>query len=470
MATKDWNGFKKNGDTYIPNDLVARDAVTAITDGTGINSFSDVETALEDKVNKVAGKGLSTNDYNNTAKGIVDTAQANINANTKLIKDTVGWSGKNKKPFGETKGTVHGLTFVDNSDGSFSVSGTANNTDNRGRATIVLDKGDYILSGVADGGSSKYELHLKIGSTDISNYGGDTPFTIPSDGTECIYEFIYRSGAVINTTVYPMIRDANILDPTFEPYFGSTAFPRSEQSVLGAKNFVIPDGESKTNNGVTFTVNSDGTVDVSTESGGATADTTLPFHANLQNGIRYKMTGCPANGAWNKYVMYIDGKSVGHIGDMSDLGSGAEFTITETKKVGVTLFIPNGSIITTPINFSPMIRLATDSDDTYAPYAMTNKELTGKGLYKKGFPPANTDLDTLMDNGIYHLAGIYTHASTQDGNMYGVLTVEKGFDESYAYIVQTFTRLSSDTVYVYKRFYASSTWSKWNSFTGTVLS
>ena len=30
----------------------------------------------------------------------------------------------------------------------------------------------------------------------------------------------------------------------------------------------------------------------------------------------------------------------------------------------------------TPVTVYPMLRLASDTDDTYAPYAMTNKELT----------------------------------------------------------------------------------------------
>lgn len=60
MAIKDWNGFKKNGDTYIPKDATAREGLTG-------------------KVDKVTGKGLSTNDYDNTAKGIVDGATAKFN-------------------------------------------------------------------------------------------------------------------------------------------------------------------------------------------------------------------------------------------------------------------------------------------------------------------------------------------------------------------------------------------------------
>ncbi len=44
------------------------DDITAIKDGTTIDSFGDVETALSGKVDKVSGKGLSENDYTTAEK------------------------------------------------------------------------------------------------------------------------------------------------------------------------------------------------------------------------------------------------------------------------------------------------------------------------------------------------------------------------------------------------------------------
>lgn len=45
--------------------------VSSIKDGQTIDSFADVESTLADKVDKVAGKGLSTNDYTDADKAIV---------------------------------------------------------------------------------------------------------------------------------------------------------------------------------------------------------------------------------------------------------------------------------------------------------------------------------------------------------------------------------------------------------------
>ena len=63
-----------------------RDAITAIKDGQSIDSFGDVETALSNKVDKVSGKGLSTNDYDNTEKTKVTNAQPKTLATAKTIE------------------------------------------------------------------------------------------------------------------------------------------------------------------------------------------------------------------------------------------------------------------------------------------------------------------------------------------------------------------------------------------------
>lgn len=53
-------------------DTVARNAIADIKDGENLDSFADVETALDDKVDKVSGKGLSTNDFTTAEKTKLD--------------------------------------------------------------------------------------------------------------------------------------------------------------------------------------------------------------------------------------------------------------------------------------------------------------------------------------------------------------------------------------------------------------
>lgn len=53
-------------------DTVARNAIADIKDGENLDSFADVETALATKVDKVSGKGLSTNDFTTAEKTKLD--------------------------------------------------------------------------------------------------------------------------------------------------------------------------------------------------------------------------------------------------------------------------------------------------------------------------------------------------------------------------------------------------------------
>lgn len=74
---------KVTGKSLSTNDYSNEDK--AIVDG--------VTTALSGKVDKEAGKGLSTNDYSNADKAIVDGVSDQIET---VVKDTVGWVGKNR--------------------------------------------------------------------------------------------------------------------------------------------------------------------------------------------------------------------------------------------------------------------------------------------------------------------------------------------------------------------------------------
>lgn len=72
-------------------------------------------------------------------------------------------------------------------------------------------------------------------------------------------------------------------------------------------------------------------------------------------------------------------------------GKGTTFTIPSdlatTGDYNFAIWIPSGTIINNVIAY-PMLRLASDTDSTYVPYAMTNRELTEKvkntGTYALG--------------------------------------------------------------------------------------
>lgn len=161
---------------------------------------------------------------------------------------------------------------------------------------------------------------------------------------------------------------------------------------LGAKNLLPFDishiiringggtwnGLAYTYNGVTYTLLSDGTVRVN---GTATAYSLFRIiDANsifLNPSNDYYITGSPSSSTASTYYVYysefINGSWVyySNLGDEDTL-----FTpnITATQCV-VDIVVRDGQIADNVI-FKPMLRLATDSDSTYQPYAMTNQQMT----------------------------------------------------------------------------------------------
>ena len=161
-------------------------------------------------------------------------------------------------------------------------------------------------------------------------------------------------------------------------------FPRSEQAMLGAKNLLENTGTTQTKNGVTFTVNADKSVSVN---GTATANTEF-YLTSSKTGAQWKeilgsnviMTGCAENGSASKYYIRIIRTNPSWQDFGSDYGTGRTLDISTMGDDSTYLFligISNGVTINNLV-FKPMIRLASDPDDTYVPYAMTNKELTDR--------------------------------------------------------------------------------------------
>ena len=153
----------------------------------------------------------------------------------------------------------------------------------------------------------------------------------------------------------------------------NSKFDRSEQRVLGAKNLLPNNASTQTINGVTFTVNADGSV---TANGTASADAELTIlnYQILKAGIPYILSGCPANGSGENYRLQYRCGSI----YQNDMGASKSFTLSSIEGTTYVKCIVSSGYTASNLTFYPMLRLASDSDDTYVPYAMTNKELTDR--------------------------------------------------------------------------------------------
>lgn len=177
---------------------------------------------------------------------------------------------------------------------------------------------------------------------------------------------------------------------------GKTFLTREENNVLGAKNLLPNNAVTLVNQGVTFTVNTDKSVTIS---GTPTGNPGLNFIRNLKlpEG-KYILSGAVANAGLMYYIQgFGDVDYTSGAGIFTGTNDSVEFTLTSENTMRFNIEVRsnfNGQVTT----FKPMIRLASDPDDTYVPYAKTNRELTQEQVKK-------TDLTSIIATGLTNTTG-----------------------------------------------------------------
>ena len=281
-----------------------------------------------------------------------------------------------------TTTTQDGITFTVNADKSVKLNGTASATTilELTDPIVGLDNGtSYKLTGCPSGGSAS-TYKLDFGDPSYIDYGSGTVVSGNVLNGVKVRIVVYSGATVSNLMFYPEIRKAEIDDPTYRPY-NSQAIQNqiNDKGVLGAKNLLAYpyyDGTSKTTSGITYTVDSNGVV---TANGTATdtAVFVMQYKPNLQDNVKYILSGCPSGGSASTYcVQYSNNYNAAY----KDFGSGVEitkFNYTTYRTAFCIIAIYSGQTVSN-LRFYPMIRLASDPDDTYQPHAMTNRELTEK--------------------------------------------------------------------------------------------
>lgn len=140
-----------------------------------------------------------------------------------------------------------------------------------------------------------------------------------------------------------------------------------------SKNLLEVTATSQTINGVTFTVNDDGSV---TANGTATASANFELKKGivLETGQKYTISGCPSDGGGTLYKVYLL-ESTSWKNNAEDSGQGANVTAREGNVFMARISVFSGATVDN-VTFYPMIRRAEIADDTYEPYYASNKELT----------------------------------------------------------------------------------------------
>ena len=158
----------------------------------------------------------------------------------------------------------------------------------------------------------------------------------------------------------------------------------------GGKN-KVPKGANGTMSDITYTIQENGEVIVT---GTATATSFWGVQFTIPAGT-YILNGCPQGGGSSTYLLDIRNAvgGSGISGINGDTGNGSTFTISEELTAYLNIRIASGySAPSSGLKLSPMIRLSSVSDATFAPYENNcpisgwtgaNVSRTGKNLIDK---------------------------------------------------------------------------------------
>lgn len=211
-------------------------------------------------------------------------------------------------------------------------------------------------------------------------------------------------------------------------------------NVLGAKNLLQCNNTTQTIRGITYQINSDGSISTSgsVDSG---YDYSF-FHVNESQKLpkgKYILSGCYPNGSVDKWRLYVGVNGTNYI----DYGEGVEFELDEDATIDAVIRIESG-YVSDGMTFYPMIRPYNIADDSYVPYCMTNIQLTKRIAIVEGTTPATTtDSNTIVnfpdgftrDNSMIISIGVYNNnAYRYEDKNYGVSAVMTSSD------IQVFAR------------------------------
>ena len=388
-----------------------------LQDADNLELSQDISGTLQStKVNLLSlGKKIaSAINYTSELKTADKTLTGAINEKVGWVENAIlGAKNLNATPYYHSSGRVQNyVTWTVNDDGSITANGTASggnsafscHTRTKTNANcLILPNGKYIFSGCPSGGStSKYALLVErtyngTAETLGIDTGDGVEITLNGDdysNDEVVVQIIcrvYNGFQASNLTFYPMVRLANDTDATWKPYaetnkeLTDNKVSWVENGLIGAKNLLpYPFYEtSHTENGVTFTDNGDGSVTIVTN-GASTGAARFNLYggqgnSNLLPNIFVGMRGSMkySTGSYNSNV-YIycqpftaDYSAHDNINDTDGTG----WIVTNRALIRVAIYVASGTTLNTPITVYPMLRIPNDSDDTWQPYAPTNRDL-----------------------------------------------------------------------------------------------
>jgi len=246
----------------------------------------------------------------------------------------------------------------------------------------LKDKLDGITTGANKVESSETNGNIKIDDTETPVYDDTAIKNALSTATQTVegnpLSFTTLSAQTAESTLIDLepIQDLHGYDYPWVGGAWKNLLPMTVAGIKSANTAGTWTDNAYTRNGVTFTILTDDDENVIgvKVTGTAIANTNLMIEDSnsLLNGLAGKeviMNGCPSGGSEGTYSLIRYSADVEPI-NAYDTGSGVTYTYPQTMtthNVRITIF-SGFSIPTAGIIFYPMIRLATETDATFAPY------------------------------------------------------------------------------------------------------
>jgi len=221
--------------------------------------------------------------------------------------------------------------------------------------SISLNADSHVVTTPQNAEYITFYMFLAYGTT----YNNDISFN--ADNTDTVYHKYHQ---VIGDTLTELGVALSVPDGT-----GKNILPMTLDGIKAKNTTGMWNNNEYTANDLTFTINTDnnGYITGITINGTASAETSLvimdyiayPYNTSLT------VSGCPAGGSDQTYNLqwWLNG-----VGTKLDLGDGVTFTTPgESKANSCVINIKNG-ISMNNATYYPMIRLASITDPTFAPY------------------------------------------------------------------------------------------------------
>ena len=331
ISRNDWTYlFPADSGTFALTKNIPTDYATQTALANTQRQVDGLYTLLEQKNEIYVQTATDTYTTRETAGGenIADGVQTPVK---RITGKTVKTTNLIPYPYYNPSPTVkNGITFTVNEDYSVTANGTATADANYilviNSNPILLDNSKaYTLSGCpSGGGDSTYRIYIQDTSFSKTYIDRGDGMTFTPKNTEFYVYITISNGVTINNLVFkPMLNEGSTALP-YMPYFSGLKNAFFKEIVSTGKNLIpypYTDG-TKTLNGVTFTVNNDGTITVN----GTATSLTVFFIADTDNnkiklslGVSYSLSGCPVGGD-DKFSLNVQTTSYNQI--FTDFGNG----------------------------------------------------------------------------------------------------------------------------------------------------